>query len=185
MPADDPDHPHASPPRPDRVVMEQPVSLPALIGEIVMISGQLEQLTEVLFSNVLDVPGYAGKRVVAGQNFSWTLDRLAVLADIDEDREYATRLLTWVGAARNAYAGRNSVVHGAWAETSGDSLGYLMSARTRGGRYKNDSRDLTRQDLEEIRDALVRVLDEWPHMIRPPGRGPKDFVGPGPTPFRP
>lgn len=123
-----------------------------ILGGVVALGALLEATGEGILCRLLAGEDWEHVRaVVAGQNVSWVLDRIALLSGRDPAR--SDQIRAWVPKAKAACERRNGLVHAAWfmrSPASPHAVGYV--SRRSGPRF--DLRNL--EDFENVQ-ALVRA----------------------------
>lgn len=135
----------------------------ALIGEVVVLFGALEERLGALVTSLLEVRGMAASLLLSRLSFSNKLDLASCLVADRYEGKKRERARSWIKTAEKMNDQRNAVVHSLWIARPGvpDSTVRIehRRSRTRGfttARVRTTSAHL-RAIIKSIREALIFV----------------------------
>lgn len=106
------------------------------------------------------IGGDATWTLVAGEDISWKLDKLSVIADEHLTDERARGFLRdWVRASRMLVERRNQLIHAFYMIADGDEATSRWKVSTRGGRWKGHREPVVLDHLTEFADLLAQGWD--------------------------
>jgi len=137
----------------------------AALGKIAFNFAELEYCVDYLLSGFFD-DNLIATALLSGENMSWKLDKLSVLAaEAIDDPDARENLLGWVKAARVLNERRNQIMHSVYVLSEKDGSVTRMKATTKGGTWRGSSEPVDLAGLQEVAGLLGQGVEATGSLV--------------------